>query len=216
MVSEAGMSGATITEVGPLVASLLALGLSLFNLYFQRRDRKPRMEIRVRYEYRASGDDGPHIHDGSQERLYLLLGDFLREYGLEYPEGIPVVRFALSNRGERPIYLDSIRLAIHEGSRLLGAARILDLKEEKVVSEELAQNSANILSTGRSGRAVELVPGESAGYRFELIPLAKLLAAEGYSGDVRLTLEARDRLGNVYRKPFSVNTDLWCRPREKR
>lgn len=78
-------------EAGPTAVSLLALVLSLFNLYLQRRDRRPRLEIQARYEYRTgdsdvtSGEDAspPLIHDHSQERLYLLLGNFLREYGLD-------------------------------------------------------------------------------------------------------------------------------------
>jgi hypothetical protein len=75
------------------VASVLALVLSVFSLYLQRKDRRPRLEIRTRYEYRTAPLDGtspdepdpPAIHDRSQEGLYLLLGDFLREYDLEYP-----------------------------------------------------------------------------------------------------------------------------------
>ena len=82
-----------LAQVGPTVVSLLALVLSLFNLYLQRRDRRPRLEIRARYEYRTATSDGTSgedalpalLHDDSQEGLYLLLGDFLREYGLEYP-----------------------------------------------------------------------------------------------------------------------------------
>ncbi|MDQ3284245.1 MAG: hypothetical protein M3P92_00755, partial [Actinomycetota bacterium] len=60
---------------------------------------------------------------------------------------------------------------------------------------------------------LELAPGDSTGYRFELIRLANTLKKEGYVGNVRITLEATDRLGNVYRRPFSVDTNLWAYPR---
>jgi hypothetical protein len=46
------------------------------------------------------------------------------------------------------------------------------------------------------------------GYRFELIRLANTLRSEGHPGNVRMALEATDRLGNVHRRPFGVNTDL--------
>jgi hypothetical protein len=79
--------GDALAQVGTAAASVLALVLSLANLYLQRRDRSPRLRIRVRYEYRAGTSEGssrdipgggrppPRIHDGSQEGLYLLLGD---------------------------------------------------------------------------------------------------------------------------------------------
>ena len=213
------MGEESLAQVGPTAVSLLALVLSLFNLYLQRRDRRPRLEIRARYEYRVGNPDetpggeasSPLIHDDSQEGLYLLLGDFLREYGLEYPQGIPVVRFALSNKGDRIVYVDSIRLVFRPGSRLFGDRLVLDPAEDKVLPLELAEGVANVL--GQGGRLpVELVPGEGVGYRFELIRLANTLTKEGYSGNIRMTLEATDRLGNTYRRPFGVNTDLWAYP----
>ena len=169
------MNSGTLLQIGTTIASILALALSLCNLYLQRRDRLPRLKIRLRYEYHAapleetSEADGtqPQIHDNSQEGLYLLLGDFLREYELEYPEGTPIVRFALSNEGERVLYLDSIRLTL------------------------------------------TLVV---VGYRFELIRLANALVREGHTGNVRIVFEVSDRLGNNYRRPFDVNTDLWAYP----
>ncbi len=96
------MSGELLVHLGPAATSVLALVLSLIGLYLQRRDRSPRLKIRVRYEYRPgtrdeANDGTPRIYDDSQEGLYLLLGDFLREYGLKYPQGSPVVRFAISN-----------------------------------------------------------------------------------------------------------------------
>jgi hypothetical protein len=30
-----------------------------------------------------------------------------------------------------------------------------------------------------------------------------------------MALEASDRLGNTYRRPFGVNTDLWAYPEER-
>jgi hypothetical protein len=212
------MGEESLAQVGPALVSLLALLLSLFNLYLQRRDRRPRLEIRARYEYRigtsngSSDDDAspPLIHDGSQEGLYLLLGDFLREYGLEYPQGIPVVRFALSNKGDKVLYLASIRLVFRTGSRLFGDRLVLNPTEDRVLPLELAEGAANVL--GQGSLPVELVPGDGVGYRFELIRLANTLAKEGHTGNVRMTLEVSDRLGNIYRRPFGINTDLWAYP----
>jgi hypothetical protein len=204
---------------------VLALVLSVFSLYLQRRDRRPRLEIRVRYEYRAapldeaSPDDPtpPAIHDRSQEGLYLLLGDFLREYGLEYPQGTPLVRFALANKGTQPIYLDSIRLLVVVRPRgfLRSRRLVLDPTEDRLLPLELANGEpANVLgSTTCRGRAVELAPADSVGYRFELTRLANTLKGEGYSGNVRLALRVKDRLGREHVRPFDVNTDLWAYPK---
>jgi hypothetical protein len=213
------MGEESLAQLGPALVSLLALLLSLFNLYLQRRDRQPRLEIRTRYEYRVDTLDGaskadalPQIHDDSQEGLYLLLGDFLREHGLGYPQGTPLVRFALSNKGDKAVYLDGIRLVLRNGGSLFGDRLVLDPVEDRVLPLELAEGVANVL--GQSGSLpVELAPGDSAGYRFELIRLANTLRKEGYAGNVRVTLEATDRLGNVYRRPFSVDTDLWAYPK---
>jgi hypothetical protein len=217
---DSGMSEESLAqEVGPTAVSLLALVLSLFNLYLQRRDRRPRLEIRARYEYRVDALDGtsdadalPQIHDDSQEGLYLLLGNFLREHGLEYPQGSPVVRFALSNKGDKVIYLDNIRLVFCTGGRLVGERLVLDPTEDRVIPLELGEGIANILGQGRL--PVELVPGDGVGYRFELVRLANTLRKEGYTGNIRISLEATDRLGNVYRRPVWINTDLWGYPRE--
>jgi hypothetical protein len=211
-----------VQEVGPAAVSLLALALSLVNLYLQRKDRQPRLEIRARYEYRTglphapSGEDGspPLIHDESQEGLYLLLGHFLREHGLEYPQGTPVVRFALSNTGDKIVYLDKVQLVLRPGHRLLAERLVLDPMEDRVLPLELAEGLANVLTQG--GRLpVELVPGEGVGYRFELIRLANTLAKEGHTGNLRLALEVTDRLGNVYRRRFGINTDLWSYTNER-
>ena len=215
------MGEENLAQVGPTVVSLLALVLSLFNLYLQRRDRRPRLEIRVRYEYRIDTPDGasdadtlPQIHDSSQEGLYLLLGTFLREYGLKYPQGSPVVRFALSNKGDKVLYLASIRLLFRPGSHLFENQLVLDPIEDRVIPLEFAEGVANVLAQG--GRLpVELVPGESVGYRFELIRLSNVLVKEGHTGNVRLALEATDRIGNVYRQQFQINTDLWTNPNER-
>lgn len=201
------MGEENLAQVGPTAVSLLALVLSLFNLYLQRRDRRPRLEIRARYEYRTgdpdvtSGRDAspPLLHDDSQEGLYLLLGNFLREYGLEYPQGIPVIRFALSNKGDRVLYLASIRLVFRPGNRLFGDRLVLDPTEDRVFPLELAEGVANVLGQGRP--PVELVPGDGVGYRFELIRLANTLRGEGHTGNVRIVLEASDRVGNTYRRP---------------
>lgn len=213
------MGEESLAQLGPALVSLLALLFSLFNLYLQRRDRRPRLEIRTRYEYRVNtldatskADTLPQIHDDSQEGLYLLLGDFLREHGLGYPQGTPVVRFALSNKGDKAVYLDGIRLVFRTGGRLFGDRLVIDPVEDRVLPLELAEGVANVLGQGGS-LPVELAPRDSTGYRFELIRLANTLRKEGCMGNVRITLEATDRLGNVYRRPFRVDTDLWAYPR---
>ncbi len=219
--------GDALAQVGTAAASVLALVLSLANLYLQRRDRSPRLRIRVRYEYRAGTSEGssrdipgggrppPRIHDGSQEGLYLLLGDFSREYGLAYPEGSPVVRFSLSNEGQREIFLDAIRLVFRPGGRF-GEKLVLDPAADRVLPLDLAEGVANVL--GREGGGalpVRLAPGDGVGYKFELVRLANTLKAEGHAGNVRLALEATDRLGHVHRRPFDVNTDLWAYPEDR-
>lgn len=138
----------------------------------------------------------------------MLLGDFLREHDLDYPQGIPLVRFALSNKGERAIYLESLRLLVGGApGRPRLAPRVLDPTTNRVLAPGLAEGSANVLASGDRGRRpVELVPGDGVGYRFELIRLADA----GYTGNVRVVLEATDRLGKSYRRPFEVNVDLWA------
>jgi hypothetical protein len=217
------LGSAPPSDVAHAAASVLALVLSVFSLYLQRKDRRPRLEIRVRYEYRTAPLDGPSpdepdppaIHDRSQEGLYLLLGDFLREYDLEYPQGTPLVRFTLANKGVQPIYLDSIRLVVVRPRGLRSRRLVLDPTGERVVPLELAAGElANVLgSATRCGGAVELVPADSVGYRFELTRLANTLRGEGYSGNVRLALCAKDRLGREHVRPFDVNTDLWAYPK---
>ena len=208
------MSGELLVHLGPAATSMLALVLSLIGLYLQRRDRSPRLKIRVRYEYRPGtrdeADDGtPRIYDDSQEGLYLLLGDFLREYGLKYPQGSPMVRFAISNEGERVVYLESLRLVFRASNRRF----VLDPVEERVIPYDLARGTVNVLDHGADQQGpVELVPGDSVGYKFELTRLANTLRKEGHTGNVRLTLETTDRLGNAYRRSFSVDTNLWAYP----
>ncbi len=212
------MGGEHLEQVAPAAASVLALVLSLIGLYLQRRDRSPRLKIRVRYEYRpTTGDEAhdgtPRIYDDSQEGLYLLLGDFLREYGLVYPQGSPVVRFAISNEGERVVYLDGLRLVFRPGARRFGDRLVLDPVEERMIPYDLARGTINVLDHGSAQQGpVELVPGDSVGYKFELTRLANTLSKEGHTGNVRLMLEATDRLGNSYRRAFSVSTDLWAYP----
>lgn len=212
-----------LTQMLPTVASVLALALSLVNLYLQRRDRRPRLKIRTRYEYRVSGlsSDTDHedatsssIHYDSQEGLYLRLGDFLREYDLDYPRGTPLIRFSLSNEGERPIYLEGVRLILRPGKRFSRGRLVLDPVEDRVVSAGLAKDTSNLIHPeDDGGRMVELVPGDSAGYKLELVRLANTLKQEGYAGNTRLVLEATDRIGNAYHRRFEVNTDLWAYPR---
>lgn len=216
----------TLAQLWTAAASVLALVLSLVNLYLQRRDQGTRLAIRVRYEYRAgslegSSDDAGQpplrIHDDSQEGLYLLLGDFLREHGVAYPQGSPVVRFSLSNEGQREIFLDTIRLVFRSNDRWprSGEMLVLDPAGDRILPLDLAEGLANVLVRERGERLpVRLPPGDGVGYKFELVRLANTLNREGYSGNVRLALEVTDRLGNVHRRRFDINTDLWAYPEE--
>jgi hypothetical protein len=217
--------GELLTQAGTTTTSVLALVLSLLNLYLHRRDRRPRLRIRVRYEYRidASGEEPdkelppPRIHDDSQEGLYLRLGDFLREYGLNYPQGSAVVRFAVSNEGERAIYVESVKLVVLRPKfPFFGDRLVLDPVEDKVVPYELARGTTADIIGQHVGEkvAAELVPGDGVGYKFELTRLGNILRKEGYTRNVRLMLEVTDRVGNVYVYPFSVNTDLWAYPKD--
>ena len=216
--------GELLTQVGTTAASVLALVLSFLNLYLHRRDRRPRLTIRARYEYRVDAPaeepnkvpSAPRIYDDSQEGLYLRLGDFLREYGLAYPQGSPVVRFAVSNEGERAIYLESVKLVLRPNPPFFGDRLVLDPVEDKVVPYELAQGTtADIIGQHEGEKLpVELVPGDGVGYKFELTSLGNILRKEGYTGNVRFMLEVADRPGNVYVYPFSVNTDLWAYPKD--
>lgn len=212
------MRGEELAGAGPTVVSVLALVLSLLNLYLQRRDRRPRLKIRARYEYRVGVAEGgsppgsptPQVHDESQEGLYMRLGDFLREHGVAYPRGSAVVRFAISNEGERAAYLAAVRLVFREGGPL-GRRVVLDPVQKRVLPLHLAKGDANVAGSGAAeGLPVEVVPGNGVGYRFPLTRLANTLEKEGHTGNIRLSLEATDRLGNTYRRPFRVNTDLWA------
>ena len=146
-----------LAGAGPTVVSVLALVLSLVNLYLQRRDRKQRLKIRSRYEYRVGvpeagvpgGSPAPQVHDESQEGLYMRLGDFLREHGVEYPRGSPVVRFAVSNEGERVAYLSAVRLVFREGGPL-GRRMLLDPLQKRVLHLHLARDAANVAGSGAS------------------------------------------------------------------
>ncbi len=200
--------------------------LSVINLYLQRKDRRPHLRIRVRYEYRtapptASGDDAEslRVHDDSQEGLYLLLGDFLREHGLSYPQGTPVVRFAISNAGQRTVYIDSVHLTLRTAGGLQSGERLVfDPSEERLIPADFAEDQTNIILYGkraRRRRPLELVPGDAVGYSFELVRLANTLKSAGHSGKVRMALEVSDRLGKVHRCLFGVNTDLWAYSEEQ-
>ena len=199
-----------LARVGPTAVSVLALLLALLNLYVQRRDRSPRLKVRARYEYRAGTSEGgsspPRMHDETQKGLYMRLGDFLREHGLDYPRGSPVVRFTVSNEGEKVAYVSAVRLVVRGR---LGSRMVLDPIEGRVLPPDLARDVANV--AGAAGdRPVEIVPGDGVGYKFPLTQLANTLTKEGYTGDVRLSLEVADRLGNTYRRPFRVDTNLWA------
>ncbi len=83
-----------------------------------------------------------------------------------------------------------------------------------MVPYELSRETANAIHKRKEREGpLELVPGDGVGYKFELIRLADTLEREGYTGNLRLVLEATDRLGSTYRRRFRVNTDLWAQPR---
>lgn len=106
----------SLLRAAPYLASALAVVLSILNLYFHRRDRTPRLRIRIRYEYRAEPASDYAFHAHSQQRLYMRLGEFLRANELSYLQaaktGIPLVRFAVSNPTTRTITLTSVRLVL--------------------------------------------------------------------------------------------------------
>jgi hypothetical protein len=127
------------------------------------------------------------------------------------------VRFAVSNEGERVIYLESVKLVLRPNPPFFGDRLVLDPVEHKVIPYKLAgETTADIIAQHGGERVppVELVPGDGIGYKFELTRLGNILRKEGYTGNVRLMLEVADRLGNVYVYPFSVNTDLWTYPKD--
>ena len=138
----------------------------------------------------------------------------MKEHGVGYPQGTPVVRFALSNEGEKPIYLDEVALVLGSWPRPSRDRLVLDPTEGRIFPRDLARGTAaNVLrNQGGQESVAELVPGDGVGYKFELVRLANILEEEGHTGNICLALEATDRLGNVYRRPFGVNTDLWAYP----
>ncbi len=90
---------------------------------------------------------------------------------------------------------------------------MLDPVEERVIPYDLARGTINVLDHGAAKQGpVELVPGDSVGYKFELTRLANILRIEGHTDNIRLMLEITDRLGNVHRHSFSINTNLWAYP----
>ncbi len=124
----------------------------------------------------------------------MLLGDFLKEHGIDYPQGTPLVRFALSNEGQRSIYLHSLQLALYVGLYPFGHRLVLDPVQNRIVSARFAGEAANMLGQSPHQKPpLELVPGDSVGYKFELIRLASILREEGYTGNIWLSLEATDR-----------------------
>ncbi len=192
----------------PYLASSLAVTLSLLTLYFQRRDREPRLGIRVRYEYRAGGEAGSAFHQDTQEDLYLRLGEFLRENGLAYSRvaasGAPMVRFAITNRSEKPIRLMDMRLVLRDQKKGSGEV-VLDPREGRTRQAALGgDETGNLLS-----EPVRLRVSESVGKRLELARLSNILISEGFDGEVRVLLVVGDQSGKTHRKPFLVNTDLW-------
>lgn len=198
----------TFERAATAAASLLAVCLSLLNLHLRRRDRRTRVGVRVRYEYRVGGRGGPRLHDRTQHGLYLGLGEFLRAHGLKYPDGKPVLRFALTNAGGQPVYLEAVRLVLRSGIRGCGRPLVVDLAGGDVLPRKLAAGTANLVHPG-GGEPRELVPGGRAGYRVELVRLARVLEEHGHSGNVRLAVEAEDSLGVRHRRAFRLDTHLW-------
>jgi hypothetical protein len=180
-------------------SAVLALALSALTLALQRRDRFPRVRVRHRYEYRA----GSHaLHARSERLLSLRLGPFLAEHGLGGPDGVPVVRFAVSNPGPHPIRLQEARILLRRPPR---KPLVVDPAGGAVSPRELGATAPILPPEG-----VPLGPGDAVGYRFELAPLASALAAEGFRRPTRLALEFSDHLGRKHRRPFSVDPNLWA------
>lgn len=129
------------------------------------------------------------------------------------------MRFAISNAGQRSVYIDSVHLTLRTTGGLRSVERLVfDPSEERLIPADLAEDQANIVFYGkraRRRRPLELVPGDAIGYRFELVRLANILKAAGHSGKVRMTLEVSDRLGKVHQQPFNIDTDLWAYSEEQ-
>ena len=130
------------------------------------------------------------------------------------------MRFALSNEGEKPIYLDEVALVLAASRRSSVGRLVLDPSEGRILPRDIARGTqgtaANVLLNQKVQEGLkDLAPGDGVGYKFEPVRLANVLEEEGYTGNVRLALEATDRLGNAYRRPFEVNTDLWAYSEER-
>jgi hypothetical protein len=58
------------------------------------------------------------------------------------------VRFALSNTGDKIVYLDKVQLIFGPGNRFLTEQLVLDPTEDRVLHLELAEGVANVLAQG--------------------------------------------------------------------
>lgn len=209
--------------LGAAVA-VLALAVSAFGLFLSRRDKKARLEITVRYEYRASSPDGPvRARGASQAELLASLADFLRTHALGYDDGEAVMSFVLENRGSSAVYPRTARLLLLSGGKKnkgiasrfplarRGKTSVVDIAAGKVRTSELPGGAEDIAAFTSADRRLpdHISPGKSLGLWCGLHPRARVLASEGHTGEVELALQVRDQLGHVFIAPFPLDTDIW-------
>lgn len=214
-----------VVDVFGVAVAVLALAVSALGLFLSRRDKKARLEITVRYEYRASSPDSRPVRarGASQAELLASLADFLRTHALGYDDGEAVMSFVLENRGSSAVYPRTARLLLLSGgeknkgfaSRFPRARRgkppVVDIAAGKVRTSELPGGAEDIAAFTSADRRLpdHISPGKSLGLWCGLHPLARVLASEGHTGEVELALQVRDQLGHTFIAPFPLDTDIW-------
>ncbi|MGH3086272.1 MAG: hypothetical protein ACRDSJ_03000 [Rubrobacteraceae bacterium] len=212
----------TVADLAGAGIAAVALAVSALGLFLSRRDRKARLEILVRYEYRAISSRAPaRARGGSQEELIASLGDFLRAHDLGYADGEAVVSFVLRNRGSSAIYPRTARLLLLSGGREnrdfagLLACRdrplVVDPGSGRVRAAELSGGAEDVATYTDADRRLpeQISPGRSLGVWCGLSPLSRVLVSEGHAGRLELALQVRDQLGNVFTAPFRLDTEIW-------
>lgn len=212
----------TVVDLFGASVAVLALAVSALGLFLSRRDRRVRLEVSVRYEYRAVSPGGRvRARGASQEELLASLADFLRAHDLGYADGEAVVSFVLKNRGSAAIYPRTARLLLlsekNKGSagvfpRFRGPEPlVVEPGSGRVRASELSGGAEDVAASGGADRRLpdHIPPGRSVGLWCGLSTLSRVLATEGHAGKVEMALEIRDQLGNSFTEPFALDTDIW-------
>jgi hypothetical protein len=215
-------SSQIVVEFAGAAIAALALAVSALGLFLSRRDKRVRLEISVRYEYRARASGGSvRARGASQEELLASLADFLRAHDLGYADGEAVVSFVLKNRGNTAVYPRTARLLLlsEKGGSVAGVFSRFRGREPLVVdpasgcvrASEFPGGAEDVAArTGPDRRLPDHIsPGRSFGLWCGLSPLARVLISEGYPGEVEMALQIRDQLGNSFIAPFPLDTDIW-------